>query len=158
MPIIPEFVTTAHIYKRNQTMLDKAVEGLAGEHWLCRPQDTANCALWIVGHLTWARSRALKLLGVTWTEPWLAYFERGSNPEDVSHYPSCDEVLAAWKAVCVAFGPALEAAGAEAMAVSSPPPSPSFDGTVGGMVSFLAMHESLHVGQAIYLRRLLGPS
>jgi uncharacterized damage-inducible protein DinB len=42
------------------------------------------------------------------------------------------------------------------MAAAAPSPSPSFDGTVGGMVSFLAMHETYHVGQAVYLRRLLG--
>jgi uncharacterized damage-inducible protein DinB len=42
------------------------------------------------------------------------------------------------------------------MAAPAPPPSPSFDGTIGGMVSFLAMHETYHVGQVVYLRRLLG--
>jgi hypothetical protein len=156
MALAPEFITTAHIYKRNETMLAKALEGFAGEQWLCRPQDSSNSDLWILGHITWARSRALKLLGVSWTAPWLVYFERGSKPEDASHYPSCDEVLAAWKELCAALEPALETASREAMAAPAQTPSPSFDGTVGGLVSFLAMHESLHLGQIVYLRRLLG--
>lgn len=155
MPIAPGFVTTAHIYKRNETMLAKSLDSLAGEQWLRRPQDASNCALWLLGHIAWARSRALKLLGVSWTAPWLTYFERGSKPEDAAHYPSCDEVLAAWKELCAMLEPALAAASAEAMAAPASQPSPSFDGTIGGMVSFLAMHESVHVGQMIYLRSLL---
>ena len=156
MSMPPEFVTTAHIYKRNEALLAKAIEGLTAEQWTRRPQDSCNCALWIVGHIAWARSRALKLLGVTWTAPWLTQFERGSKPEDASLYPSCDEVLAAWQELSASLPPALEAAPADAMATPAPPPSPSFDGTVGGMVSFLAMHETYHVGQIVYLRRFLG--
>ena len=156
MPIVPEFVTTAHIYKRNEALLAKAIEGLTAEQWTCRPQDSGNSALWVVGHIVWARSRALKLFGVSWTAPWLTHFERGSKAEDTSHYPSSDEVLTAWKEISAGMPAALEAASPEAMAAPAPPPSPSFDGTIGGLVSFLAMHETYHVGQAVYLRRLLG--
>src|SRR5258708_18587284 len=97
MPIAPEFVTTAHIFKRNEAMLAKAIDGLDAEQWNSRPLDTSNCALWIVGHIVWARSRALKMLGVEWTAPWLKYFERGSKAEDAVNYPPSEDVLAAWK-------------------------------------------------------------
>jgi hypothetical protein len=70
MPMPTEFVTTAHIFRRNESLLAKAIEGLGAEQWTCRPQESCNCALWILGHMVWARSRALKLLGVTWTAPW----------------------------------------------------------------------------------------
>jgi len=156
MPMPPEFVTTAHIFRRNESLLSKAIEGIGAEQWTCRPQESCNCALWILGHMVWARSRALKLLGVSWSTPWLVHFERGSKPEDASQYPSSADVLIAWQELCASLPPALEAAPAEAMAAPAPPPSPSFDGTIGGMVSFLAMHETYHVGQVVYLRRLLG--
>jgi uncharacterized damage-inducible protein DinB len=156
MPIVPELVTTAHIYKRNEAMLAKAIDGLSGDQWICRPQETSNCALWIFGHIVWARAMSLKFLGDLWTAPWFKHFERGSKPEDVSQYPSCDEVLAAWKELAGRLPLAFDAASAEAMAAPVSQPSPSFDGTVAGMVSFLAMHESYHVGQAVYVRRLLG--
>src|SRR5579859_7445401 len=97
MSVGPEFATTAYIYNRNQALLAKAIDGLNTEQWNSRPLDTTNCALWIVGHIVWARSYALKMLGVEWTAPWLKYFERGSNPEDAVNYPPCEEVLAAWK-------------------------------------------------------------
>ncbi len=156
MPMPAEFVTTAHIFSRNESMLAKGIEGLTAEQWTARPHESSNSALWIVGHMVWARSRALKLLGVEWTAPWLKQFERGSKPADAAQYPSQEEVLIAWNELSAALPPALEGAPAAAMAASAPEPSPSFDGTIGGMVSFLAMHETYHVGQVVYVRRLLG--
>jgi hypothetical protein len=155
MPVAPEFVTTAHIFKRNEAMLGKAIDGLNAEQWNCRPLESSNCALWILGHIVWARSRALKLLGVNWTAPWFPYFERGSKPEDAASYPPFEEVVAAWKELTEKMPTALAGASPEAMAAPITQPSPSFDGTVGGMVSFLAMHETYHVGQAVYVRRLI---
>jgi uncharacterized damage-inducible protein DinB len=156
MPIIPELVTAAHIYRRNESFLAKAIEGLTAEQWQTRPGDSANSALWIVGHMVWARSRVLKLLGVSWTAPWLPLFERGSKPVDPAQYPPSEQVLIAWNELAAALPPALESASAADIAAPAPEPSPSFDGTIGGMVSFLAMHETYHVGQVVYLRRLLG--
>jgi uncharacterized damage-inducible protein DinB len=156
MPTIPELVTAAQIYSRNESMLAKAIDSLTAEQWTRRPGECSNSALWILGHMVWARSRGLKLLGVTWEKPWLHHFERGSKPADPSQYPSSEEVLIAWQELSATLPPALEAVPAAAMAAAAPEPSPSFDGTVGGMVSFLAMHETYHVGQVVYLRRLLG--
>ena len=156
MSIAPELVTASQIFKRNEAMLAKGIEGLSTEQWTRRPLDESNSALWILGHIVWARSRTLKLLGVAWAEPWLMHFERGSKPEDASLYPTPDEVLAAWKELSASLSAALEAVSTEAMAAAAPTPSPSLDGTVGGMVTFLAMHETYHVGQVVYLRRLLG--
>jgi uncharacterized damage-inducible protein DinB len=156
MPTIPELRTAAQIFERNESMLAKAITGLTAEQWTARPAGAGNSALWILGHMVWARSRTLKLLGVAWEKPWLHHFERGSKPEDSALYPSSEEILIAWQGLSASLPPALEAAPSEAMAAAAPEPSPSFDGTVGGMVSFLAMHESYHVGQVVYLRRLIG--
>ena len=156
MPIAPELVTAAQIYSRNESLLAKAIDSLTAEQWARRPGECCNSALWILGHMVWARSRGLKLLGVSWDKPWLHHFERGSKPADPSQYPSSEEVLIAWQELSACLPPALEAAPAEAMAAAAPEPSPSFDGTIGVMVGFLAMHESYHVGQVVYLLRLLG--
>ena len=43
--------------------------------------------------------------------------------------------------------------------LSAPPPAqapPSIDGTVGGIVGFMAYHETYHFGQAAYISRWLG--
>jgi len=158
MATATELVTASMIYKRNQDFIAKAISGLAGEQWTVRPQGSCNSALWLLGHIVWARSRALKLVGFTWEKPWLDLFARGTKPSDAIKYPAVDEVLDAWQDLCSTLPATLEEIPSETLAKPVQQPSPSFDGTVGGMVSFLAMHESYHVGQFVYARRLSGGS
>ncbi len=156
MPVAAELVTTDFIFRRNQEMLAKAIDGLTDEHWVARPFGTCNSVQWIVGHIVWARSRALHIMGFTWTKPWLDQFARGSKPSESVENPSRIEMMDAWHDLCETFPAAL---GEISHAVPAKPvqqPSPSFDGTVGGMIGFLAMHESYHVGQVVYARSLLG--
>ena len=156
MPAATELITASLIFKRNQELLAKGMDGLTAEQWNVRPQDTGNSALWLLGHIVWARSRALKLVGFTWTKPWLELFARGSKPAEMPQYPAVGELLDAWQDLCSTFPATLEEIRHDALAAPVQQPSPSFDGTVGGMVSFLAMHESYHVGQLVYVRRMLG--
>lgn len=155
MPVATELCTAAHIYKRNQELLAKAIDGLSDEQWQKRPGESSNCALWIVGHMVWSRSRALQFIGYTWTKPWLNLFERGSKPAVAAQYPSAEEVLDAWEDLCTSLPAALEEVPEDVLSKPVQQPSPSFDGTVGGMISALAMHETCHVGQVVYLRGLL---
>ena len=158
MPAATELITAAFIFKRNQEMLAKAIDGLTAEQWNARPQDACNSAFWLVGHMIWARSRALKLMGFTWTKPWLDLFARGSNPAETAQYPAVAELLDAWQDLGSVFPATLDEIPQDVLAAPVQQPSPSFDGTVGGMVSFLSMHESYHVGQLVYVRRILGNS
>jgi uncharacterized damage-inducible protein DinB len=158
MSAATELTTAAFIYKRNKELLAKATDGLTEEQWTARPLGSCNSVLWLVGHVAWARSRALKLVGFTWTKPWLDLFARGSEPTETSKYPSVPELLDAWQDLCSSFPATLDEISHDVLAAPVQQPSPSFDGTVGGMVNFLAMHESYHVGQAVYARKLLGAS
>jgi hypothetical protein len=156
MPVAAEMSTTAQIYHQNAKALERSVKGLTPEEWHTRPNETSNCTLWIVGHIVWARSMALKLLGTTWSRPWLPLFARGAKLLEPAEYPSPDEIVLAWKDAKACLTTALENAPEEALSAPAPEKSPSFDGKNGGMVSFLAFHEAYHVGQAAYLRRWLG--
>ena len=156
MPGPLELETASFIYKRNQDLLAKAISGLTAEQWNARPLGSCNSALWLLGPSVWARSRALKLVGFTWEKPWLDVFARGSKHASDTQYPSVEEVQDAWMDLCSTFPATLEAIPAETLAKTVQQPSPSFDGMVSGMLSFLAMHESYHVGQFVYVRRLAG--
>lgn len=156
MPIANEIATAAHIYRGNEALLVKSIDGLTDEEWQSRPNDTSNSMLWIVGHVVWARSMALKFLGSTWTAPWLAQFARGAKPDETTECPSPEDVVHGLKDAAAQLTAAMEQASSEVLSAATPEKSPSFDKTVGGMVSFLAFHEAYHVGQAAYLRRWLG--
>lgn len=156
MQIATQIANAAASYRQNAAMLDKSVAGLSADEWRTRPNDHSNAMLWIVGHIVWARSRSLQFLGSSWTRPWLPLFARGAKLVDSPEYPTPEEVVLAWKDVGACLTSALESADAETLSAPAPEKSPSFDGKISGMVSFLAFHETYHVGQAAYLRRWLG--
>jgi uncharacterized damage-inducible protein DinB len=157
MPVPAPISAAAAMFKQNGVFLPKSFEGMTTEEWNRRPNETSNSLLWEVGHITWARGRTLHFLGVEWSKPWLNEFARGKSAADVSQYPSAEELVAAWNEGSAALTAALESVTPEAL--SAPPPEkapPSTDGTLGGVISFLAYHETYHVGQAAYISRWLG--
>lgn len=156
MPIPAQISTAASIFRQNNTALAKTFDGLEADDWLGSPKESSNPILWIAGHIVWARAMALKTLGHTWERPWMTQFARGAKLPTASEYPAPDEVLSGWADVSSELASALESASDEALSAPTGERSPSFDGKVGGMVSFLAYHEAYHVGQAAYLRCWLG--
>jgi len=155
MPVAPQIVQAAAAFRFNANLLDKSFEGLSAEDWSAHP-DQSNCLLWVAGHIVWARSRVLAILGTPWSRPWLSNFERGSNAADAAKYPAPEEIETAWQEVKGALNAALEAASPEALAGPGPEKVPSFDGMLSGTVGFMAWHEGYHVGQAAMLRKWLG--
>jgi uncharacterized damage-inducible protein DinB len=156
MPVAAELTTAASIYKQNEKMLSKSFEGLTREEWQSRPNATSNSLLWIAGHVVWSRSLALKFLGTTWSRPWLELFARGAKPASPAECPSPEEIVLAWNDAKAQLTTALDEASEEVLSSAAPEKSPSFDGKMSGMVSFLAFHEAYHVGQVAYLRCWLG--
>jgi uncharacterized damage-inducible protein DinB len=155
-----ELTVASQMFKCNSGYVARGIAGLSAEEWITRPNETSNSMLWIVGHIVWARTMALKALGAPWAEaganPWLALFKRGSSAEAIAEYPSHEVMLGAWQDVDTALSAALEGASEATLAASAGEKSPSFDGTIGGLINFLAHHEAYHAGQAAYLRRWLG--
>jgi uncharacterized damage-inducible protein DinB len=156
MPVASQITNAAVSYRQNAQILERSIAGLSAAEWRNRPNDHSNALLWIVGHIVWARSRSLQFLGSTWTRPWLPLFARGAKLVDQPEYPSPDEIVLAWKHVAACLTAALEAADEEKLSAPAPEKSPSFDGKIGGLVSFFAFHETYHVGQVAYLRCWLG--
>lgn len=156
MPAENRIAIAAHTFRQNANLLEKTFSDLDGEEWLRRPAECSNSVLWIVGHVIWSRSRVLAMLGEEWTRPWLPLFSRGATLADDAQYPAPEGLMAGWHDVSAHLIAALDAAPNEALAAPVGEKSPSFDGTVAGMIAFLAFHETYHVGQVAYLRCWLG--
>lgn len=156
MPVASQIAHAAGGFNFNAALFEKSIEGLTPEEWQKCPGDSSNPMIWIAGHIVWARSRALDFLGTKWSRPWLAQLGRGEKIADPAQCPSPEEVLLAWQDVKAALNAAMEGASEETLSAPSPPGPPTFDGKLSGLLSFLAIHESYHVGQAAYVRRWLG--
>lgn len=157
MPVANQIATAVTSFQQNRSVLEKSCKGLTPEEWLKSPRETSNNFLWIAGHIVWARSMALKFLGVPpWSTPWLSHFARGAKRECEAPYPSPDQVLSALDDVSRSLSSGLENVPEEMLDAPAPPNSPPGNGKISGVINFLAYHETYHVGQLAYLRCWLG--
>ncbi len=157
MPVANQIVNAAASFHQNRSVFDKSVKGLTPEEWLRSPSDSSNHILWVAGHITWARSMALRFLGTpAWSRPWLTQFARGARRNSEAEYPTPDEVLSAFEEVTKSLDEGLNSAPEEMLEAPAPPNSPPGNGKISGVINFLAYHETYHVGQIAYLRCWLG--
>jgi len=150
-----DFLNIAGIFRINTDLFKKTIQGIPSARLLARPADDSNHLLWIAGHVVVHRARVLKLLGQAWSAPWEQLFVRGAKLAEDGLYPGIDEVGQVWDDVSGRLAITLVDASPEALAA---PVSKgmTLDGKISGQISFLALHESYHVGQMAYLRKWLG--
>jgi uncharacterized damage-inducible protein DinB len=151
-----DFALIESMLKTNTELFDKAVAGIPPEQWLTTPGDGSNHLTWLAGHIVVTRANIPKLLGREWSAPWEGLFKRGAQRVSPEQYPTAAEIQRAWKEVSHNLSNSLTTITADALKKPAPERAPSLDGTVGGLIAFLCLHESYHVGQASYLRKWLG--
>jgi uncharacterized damage-inducible protein DinB len=144
------------MFRTNTDLVKKATDGISPEHWFKKPGNDSNHLMWVAGHLIGSRGSALKALGAEWTTAWGPLFARGAREVPQNQYPEVEDVRKAWVEVSERLSAALASAPADVLANPAPKGTPSFDGKVGGLVAFLAFHETYHVGQVSYLKKWLG--
>lgn len=133
-------------------------------HWLFQVHESANHALWIVGHLGLADNAfILKFRPSMGQEPngWKNLFWSGSEPmSDPRHYPPIDEVLDYFESRRQTLLQVLKDLSLDELHQPAPPPeaqSPIAGApNIGQVFFFIAYHEGLHTGQLAVARRGLG--
>jgi hypothetical protein len=139
-------------------MFQKAIVGVDDDALWRRPGDLSNPMLWIAGHLTQFRCRAVRSMGGERPVPWEDLFRTGSTLREPAAYPRIGEIAALWGDVS---GELLHHFDRLTPAELDAPPvfrAPSTDGTLAGALVLFAFHEGYHVGQLGYLRKWLGYS
>jgi uncharacterized damage-inducible protein DinB len=156
MPVPSVIAGAEENYRFNSRFLKQTVSDLAPEEWLRRPGEGVNHIAWIVGHMALCRSRVLHFLGVEWAQPALEIFGRGKKLLEDSAYPSPQSLLATWSEAGHAMAAAFASVSDDFLAQPAQAGPPSLDGKISGIVNFMAIHETYHLGQASYLRSWLG--
>ncbi len=156
MPAPAVIATAAENYRFNSDFLVKTVADLSPEEWLKHPGESTNHIAWIVGHLAYCRGRTLHFIGTEWSQPVLENFGRGKKRMEDSAYPSPESLVGAWRESGHALAAALESVSDDLLAQTATQGPPSTDGKVSGIVNFMAIHETYHLGQASYLRSWMG--
>jgi hypothetical protein len=151
-----DFAQINHMFKTNAQVFEKATQGVPSDKWLVQPGEHSNHLTWIAGHAVVHRAKVSKMLGASWSAPWENLFARGAKLVPPEQYPAPAELQRAWQEVSDKLNSALPNTSAEVLAKSVPQGAPSLDGTVAGSIALLCFHETFHVGQMSYLRKLLG--
>ena len=158
MQVTSPIADTIAQYHLNEYVLSQALPSITAEESLRRPSSHSNHALWILGHMIYARTSVLRFAGKgdAWMRPWLPLFPRGAELKEDSAYPAWFELVAAWNELTPILQSALEEAPASLLDNPAPAAPPSTDGKISGVLSFFANHEAYHAGQLGFLTTWLG--
>jgi hypothetical protein len=136
------FAPIVSIFRINDDLLPKALNGLGPEQLWHRLTDKTNPMLWIAGHLVQTRADILALTGNPFDTGWAGLFARGSSVGNLEKYPSIEEILRVLGQINQKFYTTLESLKEEQLSAD----------TLAGF----ALHDSYHLGQLAYIRRGLG--
>jgi len=151
--VIPELHGYALLYRTTHRLFHRALDGLAPEQSLARPQG-GNPILWIAGHVVTVRAGFAAALGAPVDVPWARHFPRGGEVRDEAEWPTLGEIRAKWDEVHDAFMARLE--GIDAAALAAETTTPGLDRTLLGALGLAALHDAYHVGQLAAARRRHG--
>jgi uncharacterized damage-inducible protein DinB len=148
----------ANVFKRNQNVILRQVEGLSHADSLLQPEARGNCLNFILGHILIHREMLMEILGLdpVSVNSELSRYERDSEPitedgEGVLKYERLLDLLAQSSEILIN---ALDNIADEELEREVRPGESS--ATVGMRVEFYSWHETYHVGQTEYLRQLAG--
>jgi hypothetical protein len=105
-------------------------------------------------HMLDARFFLAGFLGAEAVHPFKEMFDRIESIDDIVSYPELDAVMKAWREVSDALLERFSRLGEDDLAAGAPLEFPVDDGTVLGGIAFLLEHESYHLGQLGFLRKL----
>ncbi len=153
---LPAVKPLAFIFAANDSVADRAFQGMTPEELWKRPTPQTNPMLWIYGHMAAVRGRLLKALGDDFDSGLNDAFGRGATLQEASAYPSREKIGEAAREINSRLFARLASLTDAELAHPAAGPIPPSVQTVGNQIAFVAMHDSYHVGQLAYVRKALG--
>ncbi|HEY2347417.1 MAG TPA: DinB family protein, partial [Puia sp.] len=150
-PVVKQFAMQSRLF--NNVLED--IEDIKGSK---RLTDHVNHLQWIAGHLTNSRYGLDAGLGVPGSFPFKDLYTDPTQPpphnraitESVK-YPSLTEIKKSWNELAPAFTEKISGLSDEQLGSGIPFPVPTGK-TFGDLISFIASHESYHIGQMSLIR------
>ncbi|MDH3496280.1 MAG: DinB family protein [Gemmatimonadota bacterium] len=152
----PRLRPVGWLYELNTRLVRRCLEDLSEADAHYRPEGRGNTIAFLVAHLTDARHFAATILGRPRDNPLSPTLDQARSIDDVRALPPLAELLGYWNGVASHLAGCLDTADAARLDGRVAHSFPIADRTALGGLAFLVQHESYHVGQIAYLRRLLG--
>ena len=150
--------TIAFALTTSQTLFKRFLADLSPSDYLHRPAPKANCAAWIARHLALSDRRVLERIGAPLPELPEGFGKRFSRDEgcpQAEEFGDVSKVVAVFDEHRNRLIGAVKAMTPEQLDKPMEKPHPLF-ATVGQMLTFMALHATMHAGQVSTIRRSLG--
>jgi uncharacterized damage-inducible protein DinB len=152
----PPLAPLAAILDLNTDLLLNTLDGLRDGDARTRLPGGGNSLAFLAAHLTDTRHFLADRLGHPLANPVAPYLADARTIDDITAWPSLEELRAAWCAVSAHLQSVLAGMRAADLNQANADRFPLADGTQLGMIAFLVQHDSYHLGQMAFLRRQLG--
>ena len=141
--------------KLNTRLFLNCFDGVDDEMAIRRPSDRVNNMAFIGVHTIDARMFIGNLTGCSVTHPFEA-LSGIRKIDDMTEFPKVADLRKAWTEVASGLVEHVALVSDEVLEKEVSQPFPVEEKTVRGGVAFLVQHESYHIGQLAYLRKLFG--
>jgi len=140
----------------NTRLFLSALEGVDETVAVTRPNDNTNHIAFISCHLIEARHYLAGCAGFEIKSPF-PQLENARKLEDISRFPSVEEIRTAWEGVSAILSERLPQLEENDLKREMKLSFPIEDGkSLLGGITFLLEHEAFHIGQIALLRRYFG--
>jgi uncharacterized damage-inducible protein DinB len=154
-PVIKQFDLQTRLF--NNVL--EGIEDLKGSK---RLNDHVNHLQWIAGHLTNSRYAFAPGLGIKAGFPYKEQYNDPSEPPPYNralsasvNYPSLTEIKISWNNLAATFTEKISGLSDDQLSSAIPFPVPTGK-TFQDLLTFIASHESYHIGQMSIIRKSLG--
>ena len=153
----PAAVTAvSYIFDATDRLIRATLKDLPAEAFWKQPAEGSNSIGWVLGHITQSRAGLLSRIGEPVDTGWGDLFKRGAEKRDPSGYPAADEIKRAGVDVTKRLRGKLETLTEQDLENPFPGLERLNVTKVAEALPFFAFHESYHVGQLGYIKKLLG--
>ena len=156
-PVVKQFEMQTRLFNN---VLEE-IEDIKGSE---RLSEHVNHLQWIAGHLTNSRYGIATGLGIKASFPYKEQYTDPTEPPPHNRsihasvkYPSLTEIKKSWNDLAAQFSEKISGLSDEQLASGIPFPVPTGK-TYRDLLSFIASHESYHIGQMSIIRKYLGLS
>jgi uncharacterized damage-inducible protein DinB len=146
----------AEIYELNTDLLLNCLADLTDAEARQRLSGVGNSVAFLAAHLTDTRHFLVTRLGHPLPNPLARYLAEAQGIEDIREWMTLEEIRGAWLSVSAHLHDVLDKLAAADLGKPGAHRFPIGDSTPLGMLTFLAQHDSYHVGQIGFIRRQLG--
>lgn len=144
------------IFKINSALFFNAFKDIDNKTASKRPNGKTNSMIFLALHSVDARYYILNLLGSKAKNPYAEEYKDVRMIEDVKKYPPLEELLKEWKKTDRLLTKKLGELKPKQLKSKTDIKFSFTDKTLHGALSFLATHESYHIGQLGLIRKYQG--